>query len=109
MRLLRNSGRPERICGMNLFPVYPIKRTDNPPPFQSLSSVPLNYVEQKFDRMRGILIYSLIKVHYKFEQMDDTSDGLQLVGATLPCKYQQVFASVLEDLILISDKSYCRK
>ncbi|KAL7127870.1 hypothetical protein ABFS83_14G279200 [Erythranthe nasuta] len=34
MRLLRNSGRPEGICGVYLFAVYPIKRTDNPPPFQ---------------------------------------------------------------------------
>ncbi|KAL9144166.1 hypothetical protein ABFS82_14G279800 [Erythranthe guttata] len=34
MCLPRNSGRPEGICCVNLFAVYPIKRTDNPPPFQ---------------------------------------------------------------------------
>ncbi|KAM3282450.1 hypothetical protein P3S67_026095 [Capsicum chacoense] len=37
---------------------------------------------------------------------------LQLVGITallLACKYEEVFVSVVEDLILISEKAYARK
>lgn len=37
---------------------------------------------------------------------------LQLVGITallLACKYEEVSVPVVEDLVLISDKAYCRK
>ncbi|PIN17206.1 G2/Mitotic-specific cyclin A [Handroanthus impetiginosus] len=97
------------------------------------SCVPPNYMAQQFDineRMRGILIDWLIEVHYKFELMDETlyltinlidrflavqpviRKKLQLVGITallLACKYEEVSVPVVEDLILISDKAYCRK
>ncbi|KAI3465444.1 hypothetical protein Pfo_022107 [Paulownia fortunei] len=100
---------------------------------ESSSCVPPNYMAQQFDineRMRGILIDWLIEVHYKFELMDETlyltvnlidrflavqsvvRKKLQLVGVTamlLACKYEEVSVPVVEDLILISDKAYCRK
>ncbi|KAL0324867.1 UNVERIFIED_CONTAM: Cyclin-B2-3 [Sesamum calycinum] len=100
---------------------------------ESLSCVPPNYMAQQFDineRMRGILIDWLIEVHYKFELMDETlyltvnlidrflavqsvvRKKLQLVGVTamlLACKYEEVSVPVVEDLILISDRAYCRK
>ncbi|KAL0392279.1 UNVERIFIED_CONTAM: Cyclin-B2-3 [Sesamum radiatum] len=100
---------------------------------ESLSCVRPNYMSQQFDineRMRGILIDWLIEVHYKFELMDETlyltinlidrflavqsvvRKKLQLVGVTamlLACKYEEVSVPVVDDLILISDKAYCRK
>ncbi|KAL2522277.1 Cyclin-B2-4 [Forsythia ovata] len=101
---------------------------------ESFSCVPPNYMEQQFDineRMRGILIDWLIEVHYKFELMDETlyltislidrflasvqpvmRKKLQLVGVTamlIACKYEEVSVPVVEDLILISDRAYCRK
>ncbi|KAL6549115.1 Cyclin-B2-4 [Orobanche hederae] len=100
---------------------------------ESSNSVPPNYMSQQFDineRMRGILIDWLIEVHYKFELMDETlyltvnlidrflavqsvvRKKLQLVGVTamlLACKYEEVSVPVVEDLILISDKAYCRQ
>ncbi|KAL3830507.1 hypothetical protein ACJIZ3_019309 [Penstemon smallii] len=103
------------------------KKTEN------LSCVPPDYMTQQFDlneRMRGILIDWLIEVHYKFELMEETlyltvnlidrflavqsvvRKKLQLVGVTallLACKYEEVSVPVVEDLILISDKAYCRE
>ncbi|KAL7085669.1 hypothetical protein ACP275_14G292800 [Erythranthe tilingii] len=101
---------------------------------ESLSCVPPNYMDQQFDineRMRGILIDWLIEVHYKFELMEETlyltvniidrflsvnksvvRKKLQLVGVTamlLACKYEEVSVPVVDDLILISDKAYCRQ
>ncbi|KAL6493267.1 Cyclin-B2-4 [Orobanche gracilis] len=100
---------------------------------ESSTNVPPNYMSQQFDineRMRGILIDWLIEVHYKFELMDETlyltvnlidrflavqsvvRKKLQLVGVTamlLACKYEEVSVPVVEDLILISDKAYCRQ
>ncbi|XP_075516746.1 cyclin-B2-3-like [Primulina tabacum] len=100
---------------------------------ESLSCVPSNYMENQSDineRMRGILIDWLIEVHYKFELMEETlyltvnlidrflalqsvvRKKLQLVGVTamlLACKYEEVSVPVVEDLILISDRAYCRK
>ncbi|KAI3459959.1 hypothetical protein Pfo_016622 [Paulownia fortunei] len=100
---------------------------------ESSSCVPPKYMAQQFDineRMRGILIDWLIEVHYKFELMDETlyltvnlidrflavqsivRKKLQLVGVTamlLACKYEEVSVPVVDDLILISDKAYCRK
>lgn len=100
---------------------------------ESCSCVPPNYMEQQSDineRMRGILIDWLIEVHYKFELMDETlyltvslidrflaiqpvmRKKLQLVGVTamlIACKYEEVSVPVVEDLILISDRAYCRK
>ncbi|XP_057794682.1 cyclin-B2-3 [Salvia miltiorrhiza] len=100
---------------------------------ESLSCVPPNYMAHQSDineRMRGILIDWLIEVHYKFELMDETlyltvnlidrflalqpvvRKKLQLVGVTamlLACKYEEVSVPVVEDLVLISDKAYCRK
>ncbi|KAL1540597.1 Cyclin-B2-3 [Salvia divinorum] len=100
---------------------------------ESSSCVPSNYMARQSDineRMRGILIDWLIEVHYKFELMDETlyltvnlidrflalqpvvRKKLQLVGVTamlLACKYEEVSVPVVEDLILISDKAYCRK
>ncbi|PSS31195.1 Cyclin-B2-4 like [Actinidia chinensis var. chinensis] len=99
----------------------------------SSSCVLPNYMAQQFDindRMRGILIDWLIEVHYKFELMEETlylmvnlidrflavqpvvRKKLQLVGVTamlLACKYEEVSAPVVEDLILISDKAYIQK
>lgn len=69
-------------------------------------------------------------MHYKFELMDETlfltvslidrflavqpviRKKLQLVGVTamlIACKYEEVSVPVVEDLILISDRAYCRK
>ncbi|KAH6759059.1 Cyclin B2 [Perilla frutescens var. frutescens] len=100
---------------------------------ESSSCVPANYMVHQSDlneRMRGILIDWLIEVHYKFELMDETlyltvnlidrflalqpvvRKKLQLVGVTamlLACKYEEVSVPVVEDLVLISDKAYCRK
>ncbi|XP_042013618.1 cyclin-B2-3-like [Salvia splendens] len=100
---------------------------------ESSSCVPSNYMTRQSDineRMRGILIDWLIEVHYKFELMDETlyltvnlidrflalqpvvRKKLQLVGVTamlLACKYEEVSVPVIEDLIVISDKAYCRK
>ncbi|KAG8377270.1 hypothetical protein BUALT_Bualt08G0010700 [Buddleja alternifolia] len=100
---------------------------------ESSSCVPSNYMLQQFDineRMRGILIDWLIEVHYKFELMEETlylmvnlidrflsvqsvvRKKLQLVGVTamlLACKYEEVSVPVVEDLVLISDRAYCRK
>ncbi|KAL3655189.1 Cyclin-B2-3 [Castilleja foliolosa] len=100
---------------------------------ESSSCVPPNYMSQQLDineRMRGILIDWLIEVHYKFELMDESlyltvnlidrflavqsvvRKKLQLVGVTamlLACKYEEVLVPVVEDLILISDKAYCRQ
>ncbi|XP_073046362.1 cyclin-B2-4-like [Primulina eburnea] len=100
---------------------------------ESLSCVPSNYMENQSDineRMRGILIDWLIEVHYKFELMEETlyltvnlidrflalqsvvRKKLQLVGVTamlLACKYEEVSVPVVDDLILISDRAYCRK
>ncbi|XP_073133993.1 cyclin-B2-3-like [Henckelia pumila] len=100
---------------------------------ESLSCVPPSYMENQSDineRMRGILIDWLIEVHYKFELMEETlyltvnlidrflalqsvvRKKLQLVGVTamlLACKYEEVSVPVVEDLILISDRAYCRK
>ncbi|KAK6116170.1 hypothetical protein DH2020_008439 [Rehmannia glutinosa] len=99
---------------------------------ESTSCVAPNYMAHQFDineRMRGILIDWLIEVHYKFELMDETlyltvnlidrflavqpvvRKKLQLVGVTamlLACKYEEVSVPVVDDLILISDKAYCR-
>ncbi|KAH6768305.1 CYCLIN B2 [Perilla frutescens var. frutescens] len=100
---------------------------------ESSSCVPPEYMAQQFDindRMRGILMDWLIEVHYKFELMDETlyltvnlidrflavqsveRKKLQLVGITallLACKYEEVSVPVVQDLVLISDKAYCRK
>ncbi|KAJ4835846.1 Cyclin-B2-4 [Turnera subulata] len=100
---------------------------------ERLYLVPSNYMSQQYDineRMRGILIDWLIEVHYKFELMEETlyltvnlidrflavhqvvRKKLQLVGVTamlLACKYEEVSVPVVEDLIVISDKAYCRK
>lgn len=78
--------------------------------------------------MTKLLLYG--QVHYKFELMEETlyltvnlidrflsiepvvRKKLQLVGVTamlLACKYEEVSVPVVEDLILISDKAYCRK
>ncbi|CAA0842004.1 Cyclin-B2-3 [Striga hermonthica] len=97
------------------------------------SCVPPNYMACQSDineRMRGILIDWLIEVHYKFELMDETlylmvniidrflavkavlRKKLQLVGVTamlLACKYEEVSVPIVDDLIFISDKAYCRK
>ncbi|XP_058223374.1 G2/mitotic-specific cyclin-2-like isoform X2 [Rhododendron vialii] len=99
---------------------------------ESSSCVSPNYMAQQSDlneKMRGILIDWLIEVHYKFELMDETlyltvnlidrflavqpvvRKKLQLVGVTamlLSCKYEEVSVPVVEDLILISDKTYSR-
>ncbi|KAK4387807.1 Cyclin-B2-3 [Sesamum angolense] len=114
-------------------PVVDIDSSDKKNPLAILSCVRLNYMSQQFDineRMRGILIDWLIEVHYKFELMDETlyltinlidrflavqsvvRKKLQLVGVTamlLACKYEEVSVPVVDDLILISDKAYCRK
>lgn len=71
-----------------------------------------------------------VKVHYKFELMEETlyltvnlidrflavqsvvRKKLQLVGVTamlIACKYEEVSVPVVDDLILISDKAYTRK
>ncbi|XP_051123489.1 G2/mitotic-specific cyclin-2-like isoform X1 [Andrographis paniculata] len=100
---------------------------------ESLSCVPPDYMLKQFDineRMRGILIDWLIEVHYKFELMEETlyltvnlidrflavqtvvRKKLQLVGITallLACKYEEVSVPVVEDLILITDRAYCRQ
>ena len=68
-------------------------------------------------------------MHYKFELMDETlfltaniidrflasqtvvRKKLQLVGVTamfLACKYEEVSVPVVDDLVLISDRSYTR-
>ncbi|GER49720.1 cyclin [Striga asiatica] len=97
------------------------------------SCVPPNYMAHQSDineRMRGILIDWLIEVHYKFELMDETlylmvniidrflavktvlRKKLQLVGVTamlLACKYEEVSVPIVDDLIFISDKAYCRQ
>lgn len=70
------------------------------------------------------------QVHYKFELMEETlyltvnlidrflavqqvvRKKLQLVGVTamlLACKYEEVSVPVVEDLVMISDRAYCRK
>ncbi|KAL6578267.1 hypothetical protein OROMI_010595 [Orobanche minor] len=103
------------------------KRTENK------SCVPPTYMAHQFDineRMRAILIDWLIEVHYKFELMEETlyltvniidrflaiqpvlRKKLQLVGVTamlLACKYEEVSVPIVDDLIVISDKAYCRK
>ncbi|GER43931.1 cyclin [Striga asiatica] len=97
------------------------------------SCVPPNYMAHQSDineRMRGILIDWLIEVHHKFELMDETlylmvnimdrflavkpvlRKKLQLVGITamlLACKYEEVSVPIVNDLIFISDKAYCRQ
>lgn len=82
-------------------------------------------------RSLGVINFqSYLKVHYKFELMEETlyltvnlidrflavqsviRKKLQLVGITamlLACKYEEVSVPVVEDLILISDKAYTRK
>ncbi|KAL1547080.1 Cyclin-B2-3 [Salvia divinorum] len=101
--------------------------------YKKMESVLPNYMAHQSDineRMRGILIDWLIEVHYKFELMDETlyltvnlidrflalqpvvRKKLQLVGVTamlIACKYEEVSVPVVEDLVLISDKAYCRK
>ncbi|XP_047977140.1 cyclin-B2-3-like [Salvia hispanica] len=101
--------------------------------YKKMESVLPNYMVHQSDineRMRGILIDWLIEVHYKFELMDETlyltvnlidrflalqqvvRKKLQLVGVTamlIACKYEEVSVPVVEDLVLISDKAYCRK
>ncbi|KAJ8561307.1 hypothetical protein K7X08_027497 [Anisodus acutangulus] len=96
---------------------------------ESSGCAPPNSMEQQFDineRMRAILIDWLIEVHYKFDLMEETlylnvnlidrflavqpvvRKKLQLVGVTallLACKYEEVTVPVVEDLILISDKT----
>ncbi|EPS68905.1 hypothetical protein M569_05861, partial [Genlisea aurea] len=100
---------------------------------ECLTCVPPKYMEKQSDineRMRAILIDWLIEVHYKFELMEETlyltinlidrflaakpvvRKKLQLVGVTallLACKYEEVSVPVVEDLILISDRAYCRE
>ncbi|KAH0718305.1 hypothetical protein KY290_014894 [Solanum tuberosum] len=92
-----------------------------------------NYMAQQVDineRMRSILIDWLIEVHHKFELREETlfltvnlidrflekqgivRKKLQLVGLVamlLACKYEEVCAPLVEDLVLISDKAYTRK
>ncbi|XP_055803341.1 G2/mitotic-specific cyclin-2-like [Solanum dulcamara] len=92
-----------------------------------------NYMAQQVDineRMRSILIDWLIEVHHKFELREETlfltvnlidrflekqgivRKKLQLVGLVamlLACKYEEIHAPLVEDLVLISDKAYTRK
>lgn len=92
-----------------------------------------NYMAQQADineRMRAILIDWLIEVHHKFELRDETlfltvnlidrflekqavvRKKLQLVGLVamlLACKYEEVHAPLVEDLVVISDNAYSRK
>ncbi|KAL0366481.1 UNVERIFIED_CONTAM: Cyclin-B2-3 [Sesamum radiatum] len=132
-------GAPPHPCAVHKRGVLTEKVTaqlavrEHHPSLESLSCVRPNYMSQQFDineRMRGILIDWLIEVHYKFELMDETlyltinlidrflavqsviRKKLQLVGVTamlLACKYEEVSVPVVDDLILISDKAYCRK
>ncbi|CAN4083565.1 unnamed protein product [Withania somnifera] len=92
-----------------------------------------NYMAKQVDineRMRSILIDWLIEVHHKFELREETlfltvnvidrflekqgilRKKLQLVGLVamlLACKYEEISAPCVEDLVLISDKAYSRK
>ncbi|KAM3362892.1 Cyclin-B2-4 [Capsicum chinense] len=92
-----------------------------------------SYMAQQVDineRMRSILIDWLIEVHHKFELREETlfltvnlidrflekqaviRKKLQLVGLVamlLACKYEEISAPLVEDLVLISDKAYTRK
>ncbi|MFS8029291.1 putative cyclin [Helianthus anomalus] len=107
------------------------------PPYKKqeiLSCVTPSYMSQQrdiTDRMRGILIdwLYIIKVHYKFELMEETlyltvnlvdrflsrrtvvRKNLQLVGITitamlLACKYEEVTVPIVNDFIVISDEAY---
>lgn len=92
-----------------------------------------NYMAQQVDineKMRSILIDWLIEVHHKFDLREETlfltvnvidrflekqgviRKKLQLVGLVamlLACKYEEVSAPLVEDLVLISDRAYSRK
>ncbi|WOL16781.1 G2/mitotic-specific cyclin-2-like isoform X2 [Canna indica] len=96
------------------------------------SCVSPDYMSNQFDineKMRAVLIDWLIEVHHKFELMDETlfltvniidrflarqtvgRKKLQLVGVTamlLACKYEEVSVPVVEDLILLSKRTYTR-
>ncbi|XP_057966323.1 G2/mitotic-specific cyclin-2-like [Malania oleifera] len=95
--------------------------------------ISLNYMAHQFDinyQMRAILIDWLIEVHCKFQLMEETlfltinlidrflecqavvRKKLQLVGVTamlLACKYEEVSALVVEDMVLITDEAYTKK
>ncbi|XP_024464231.1 G2/mitotic-specific cyclin-2 [Populus trichocarpa] len=99
---------------------------------ESSGCVSPTYMDRQSDineKMRAILIDWLIKVHYKFELMDETlflainlidrflerctvvRKKLQLVGVTamlLACKYEEVSVPLVEDFVLISDNAYTR-
>ncbi|KAM1073099.1 hypothetical protein ACFX2B_018013 [Malus domestica] len=100
---------------------------------EGFSCVPPDYMEQHCDineKMRAILIDWLIEVQDKFELLKETlfltvnlidrflsrhtvvRKKLQLVGLVamlLACKYEEVSAPIVGDLILISDKAYTRQ
>ncbi|MCO5607069.1 hypothetical protein L7F22_061261 [Adiantum nelumboides] len=81
------------------------------------------------EKMRAILIDWLIEVHLKFKLMPETlyltinlidrylacqvvmRKNLQLVGVTamlLACKYEEIWAPLVQDFVFISDKAYTR-
>ncbi|XP_068304942.1 uncharacterized protein [Pyrus communis] len=100
---------------------------------EGFSCVPPDYMGQHCDineKMRAILIDWLIEVQDKFELLKETlfltvnlidrflsrrtvvRKKLQLVGLVamlLACKYEEVSAPIVGDLILISDKAYTRQ
>ncbi|KAH7295986.1 hypothetical protein KP509_26G002300 [Ceratopteris richardii] len=82
------------------------------------------------EKMRAILIDWLIEVHLKFKLMPETlyltinlidrylacqtvmRKNLQLVGVTallLACKYEEIWAPLVQDFVFISDKAYTRE
>ncbi|KAH7315398.1 hypothetical protein KP509_21G047800 [Ceratopteris richardii] len=97
------------------------------------SFVPSDYMGRQSDineKMRAILIDWLIEVHLKFKLMPETlyltinlidrylacqvvmRKNLQLVGVTamlLACKYEEIWAPLVNDFVFISDKAYTRE
>ncbi|KAH9305228.1 hypothetical protein KI387_009632, partial [Taxus chinensis] len=97
-----------------------------------ISCVPPDYMSHQSDineKMRAILVDWIIEVHLKFGLMHETlflainlfdrylssqrvmRKSLQLVGITsmlLACKYEEIYAPVVEDFVLISDNAYRR-
>ncbi|KAI5083984.1 hypothetical protein GOP47_0000153 [Adiantum capillus-veneris] len=97
------------------------------------SCVSPDYMARQSDineKMRAILIDWLIEVHLKFKLMPETlyltinlidrylacqivmRKNLQLVGVTamlLACKYEEIWAPLVQDFVFISDKAYTRE